>query len=1013
MRAALRVLRLIAVLLCGLSTTSVALDSGRTLAEYVRDSWDNRNGFSGGQVNAFAQTPDGYLWIGAERGLYRFDGRRFVDARQLDASLPNPLNVLGLATDGEGSLWIRLLGPNLLRYRSGRFEDYFAVRSENEQGITAMNLGSRGDLLISTLAYGKRRYRDGAFQTMLPPDQPTSLVIAMAETRDGQVWAGTRDEGVSRITSHGLEPLPGTLPDKKVNVILPVENGRLWIGTDNGLALWNGSSLTTLAVPPALQKVQILTLTRDHDGNLWVGTPHGLLRMDRNNSASADTPGDAITALFEDREGNLWVGSPEGIERLRDSSFITRALPGVSSDRGGPIYVDEQGRAWIAPSSGGLIAVINGEVTRITTAGLDHDVIYSIDGGANELWLGRRSGALTCLRLQNGAVTSSRTYTRADGLPQSSIYAVHRSFDGAIWAGSVNGGASELRNGKVTTFTTINGLPSNSVTAVEDSPQATWLATSNGLARLERRASGLKWQTFTSQDGLPSNDIISLFSDRSGYLWIGSSAGLAMLREGSIQRLPSLPALREPILGITEDRRGSLWIATSTRLLSIDINSLLQNSQTTATPREYGLADGLPGTEAVRRNRSVVSDVNGRIWFSLNQGIATADPARIFATAVPALTHIESLTSDGNFIPLGQPSRLPASSKRLVFNFAGLSLAVPDRVQYRYRLEGFDHNWSEPNSLRQAVYTNLPPGPYRFHVLSSSPNDQWSGNEATYDFRIEPAAWQTWWFQLALAIALGLMVSFIIQWRIRQMTEKLNLRFEERLAERTRIAQELHDTLLQGFLSASMQLHVAAEQLSPDSRVRSSLDRILALMHQVNQEGRNTLRGLRSEAVNSTTLEQDFSRVPHDLASALSSAPNHPAFRVIVQGQARALHPVIRDEVSRIGREAILNAFLHAKATTVEVELEYSPGYLHLLVRDDGIGIDQEILRSGREGHWGLIGMRERASSIGANLKLFSRAAAGTEIELEVPGNIAYQHPTNGFRHRLARLWPKRRKRSQ
>ena len=1012
MRAALWLLRLAAVLLCSICTTSLALDPGRTLAEYVRDSWNSHNGFSGGQVNAFAQTPDGYLWIGADRGLYRFDGRTFVDARQLDPSMPNPLNVLGLTTDSEGSLWVRVLGPNFLRYRSGRFEDYFTVRSDNERSITAMNCGPQGDLLISTLSHGKLHYRGGAFQTILPPDRPTSLVIAMAETPDGQIWAGTRDQGISRLTSHGLDPLPGVLPDNKVNVILPAENGRLWIGTDNGLALWNGSSVTTAGIPPPLQKVQILTLLRDADANLWVGTPHGLLRMDRNNTTSYATSGDTITALFEDREGNLWVGSHEGIQRLRDSSFVIRALPGVPSSSGGPIYVDQQGRAWIAPSSGGLVSVLNGQVTHIAAAGLDHDVVYSIDGGSNELWLGRRSGGLTHLRLQNGAVTSSQTYTRADGLPQSSIYAVHRNRDGSVWAATVNGGASELRNGKITTFTINNGLPSNSVTAIEDSPEATWLATSNGLARLTRGPSGPpEWETLTSQNGLPSDDIISLLPDSAGYLWIGTSAGLAVQREGRIQQLPRFPALHEPIFGIAEDRRGMLWIATSSRLLSVDVNSLLQGSPAAISLREYGPADGLPGTEGVRRNRSVVSDANGRIWFSLNQGIATADPSRIFATAVPAITHIESLTADGNLIPLSKAIRLPASSKRLTFNFDGLSLAAPDRVQYRYRLDGFDRSWSEPTSLRQAVYTNLAPGDYRFHVLSSTPNDQWGGHEATYSFSIEPAAWQTWWFQLALACALGLLASFIFHARMRQMTEKLNLRFEERLAERTRLAQELHDTLLQGFLSASMQLHVAAEQLPADSPVRSSLDRILDLMQKVNQEGRNTLRGLRSEAVDSTTLEQAFSQVPHDLAPSLSSSANHPAFRVIVQGQARALHPVIRDEVCRIGRESIFNAFLHAQATAIEVEVEYTPGSLHLFVRDDGIGIDPGVLRSGREGHWGLVGMRERASSIGANLKLFSRAGAGTEVELEVPGNIAYQHPTNGLGHQLTRLWARSRKR--
>jgi signal transduction histidine kinase len=372
---------------------------------------------------------------------------------------------------------------------------------------------------------------------------------------------------------------------------------------------------------------------------------------------------------------------------------------------------------------------------------------------------------------------------------------------------------------------------------------------------------------------------------------------------------------------------------------------------------------------------------------------------------VPSLTHIESLSADGNSVRLDTAADLPSSTHRLTFNYAGLSLAVPDHVRFRYRLDNFDRDWSDPVPLRQAVYTNLAPGNYRFRVLSSSTEGEWSGQEATYNFTVAPALWQTWWFQLALAVAFGLLATLIFHLRMRQMTERLNLRFEERLAERTRIAQELHDTLLQGFLSASMQLHVAAEQLPPDSPVRPSLDHILGLMQQVNQEGRNTLRGLRSDS-GALTIEQFFSHVPQDLPP--QSSANHPAFRVIVQGQPRALHPVILDEVCRIGREAIFNAFLHARATRIEVEIEYTTGHLHILVRDDGIGIDPEILRSGREGHWGLIGMRERAHRIGATLKLFSRAEAGTEVELAIPGHIAYRNPTSSLRNRLAALWSRK-----
>jgi signal transduction histidine kinase len=478
-----------------------------------------------------------------------------------------------------------------------------------------------------------------------------------------------------------------------------------------------------------------------------------------------------------------------------------------------------------------------------------------------------------------------------------------------------------------------------------------------------------------------------------------------VLRSGRLDSFAALhPILHEPILGLAEDRLGSLWIATPTHIVSVDMKRLVANPGHLRV-REYGPADGLPGTESVRRNRSVVSDSRGRIWFSLSQGLATVDPSRAFAASPPSLTHIDSLSADGNSLRLDTIADLPSSTQRLIFNYAGLSLAAPERVRFRYRLDGFDHDWNEPVAMRQAVYTNLAPGNYRFRVLSSNNEGDWTGPEATYSFTIAPAVWQTWWFQLSLAAGFGLLATLIFHWRMRQMTERLNLRFEERLAERTRIAQELHDTLLQGFLSASMQLDVAAEQLPPDSPVRPSLEHILNLMQKVNQEGRNTLRGLRSDNESGLSIEQFLSRVPQELPSALH-ADSHPTFRVIVQGQPRALHPVIRDEVSRIGREAVVNAFLHSRATSIEVEIEYNSGYLHILVRDDGKGIDPEILRSGREDHWGIIGMRERAERIDASLKLFSRAEAGTEVELTIPGHIAYQNPSASLRKKLSALWP-------
>ncbi|HJX90517.1 MAG TPA: sensor histidine kinase, partial [Pyrinomonadaceae bacterium] len=262
----------------------------------------------------------------------------------------------------------------------------------------------------------------------------------------------------------------------------------------------------------------------------------------------------------------------------------------------------------------------------------------------------------------------------------------------------------------------------------------------------------------------------------------------------------------------------------------------------------------------------------------------------------------------------------------------------------------------------------------------------WNGEESTVQFEIEPLFWQTWWFRLSSVMAIGLAILFFYRLRLHQLTQQMNVRFEERLAERTRIAQDLHDTLLQGFLSASMQLHVAAKKLPAESPAKPLVARVLELMDQVIDEGRTTLKGLRSTSGDSYDLAQSFSGIKGELSSEIRTD-----YRVTVEGSSRPLHPFIRDEIYHIGREALLNAFRHSQANTVEVELEYRLKQFRILVRDDGLGIDPQVLRSGREGHWGIPGMRERAEEIGASLKVWSRQGAGTEVELSIPGPIAYE----------------------
>lgn len=328
---------------------------------------------------------------------------------------------------------------------------------------------------------------------------------------------------------------------------------------------------------------------------------------------------------------------------------------------------------------------------------------------------------------------------------------------------------------------------------------------------------------------------------------------------------------------------------------------------------------------------------------------------------------------------------------------------------FQYRLDGFDTDWSRPVAEREAVYTNLPPRPYVFRVKASNGDGRWTSTEASVRFEIEPSVWQTGWFQVSAAVICALGGWGLFRFRVFHVSRNLNRQFEAQLAERTRIAQELHDTLLQGFISASMQLHVAAGRLPSDSQVRPAIARVLELMGRVIDEGRVAVRGLRSSSTAAQDLGDAFAGIREELAEA-----GHIDYRVTIEGAVRPLHPMVRDEVYRIGREALLNAFRHARARTVDLELDYAPNRLRLHVRDDGAGINPQVASSGTDGHWGIAGMRERAEKIGARFTIRSRHGAGTEIELTVPAKVAFDRKvTDRHASWITRIVGKSRKASR
>ena len=455
---------------------------------------------------------------------------------------------------------------------------------------------------------------------------------------------------------------------------------------------------------------------------------------------------------------------------------------------------------------------------------------------------------------------------------------------------------------------------------MEEAPDGTmWFATSGGLS--ERTHD--RWRSYTTRDGLPSNDVNSVSMDSAGDLWVGTAAGLAVLKAGHIYAAANNhDVLREPILGIAQDHTGLLWLATLHHVLSVNREALLRGDANDSL-REYGVSDGLMSTEGMRRDRSVAEDPSGRIWFSMNHGLSVVAPARTKTESVPAIAHVEAMSVDGNPVALPGTVHIPASTshRRIVFDYTGLSFAVPNSVRFKYRLDPFDPGWSDSVATRRAIYTNLGPGTYQFRVIASSSYGQWNGSEATVPLRIDPVFWQTWWFQLSCVGALACAGLLLYRLRMYQLSRQFDMRLDERIGERTRIARELHDSLLQGFQGLLLHLQAAQTLLPrrPEEAMRA-IDEVLDQGDQALSEARHAVEDLRSSTVMHDDLSESFAVAAEELAQ-----PNPGIkFHVVVEGKPRALDPLLRDEIYRFGREALRNAYCHAKAHNIEAEITYA-----------------------------------------------------------------------------------------
>ena len=688
--------------------------------------------------------------------------------------------------------------------------------------------------------------------------------------------------------------------------------------------------------------------------------------------------GVTLLATLEDREGNLWLGTEsDGLTVLHEQKFTTyTTVDGMSGNVVRSVLQGAAGTVWVGTDGAGLNRQKAGGLSSLTTRnGLSSNVILALASGRNgDLWVGTPTG-LNLVRGAPGGTLSVKVLTTADGLADDFIRSVLVDPAGIVWVGTRHG-LTRLEHGRMSTFTALDGLGSDFIGAIVQAHDGKlWIGTSGGLTQEHQG----EFTNFKVGDGSAKNAVTSIHEDAAGVLWLGSNgAGLSRMKDSVIVPVPATNLPRD-ISGLLEDAAGRLWIGSRSgiyRVARSELDRIIAAGPGTVTLAAYDTSDGMRIRECSSGGHpAAVQMRDGTLWFATLRGVSVVDAERLHENKVPPLVAIETVLV--NDLPRGGSRELvlEPGRQRVEFQYAGLSFVAPQKVRYRYRLEGFDRAWIEAGSHRAAFYTNLQPGPYVFHVAAMNNDGVWSETEASMTLRIRPFFWQTFWFYVLLVLLAAGLTYLVYAWRVRRV-ETL---YRGVMEERSRIAREIHDTLAQGIVSISLQLEVVTRLLGTSTEAaRTQLDATRLLVRESLADARSSIWDLRSQG------PQGAEELPVRVGRALKMLTGQADLvgRLHVTGTYRAIGLVVEDELLRIAQEAVTNAVRHAACTQVTVTLTYEMKAFRLSVHDDGRGFDTRT--SGPAGHFGLRGMSERAKKIKAQLEVRSKIGAGTEIEVEL-----------------------------
>ncbi len=954
-----------------------ALNPSKALTQYSITLWTQEQGLPQNTISAIAQTADGYLWLGTDEGLARFDGYEFVVFSRDTGKLPSN-SILALAASPDGALWIGT--PNgLTEYHNRTFRTYTQKDGLPGDSVSSLFVDHAGILWV--VAGGNLSRFDGSKFTnyLRERDIPIKLVRAVTEDTRHILYVSGTNSVAQYVNGKFIELIPAAaLQADFPGKILADHAGNLWILGVRGLIRRSpdGSIMRYGAREGLSDSFGLNTILEDRGGSIWVGTDGGLARFEHgqfHTRVEASGEQSEVRCLLEDRERNLWMGGSPGLMRLRDDVFrVYGKEEGLPSDEPNTIFQDRLGTTWAGFLDAGLWRSRSGRSGWEAPSSAKGRVFSIRETHNGELLVASRDGLQ---RVKDGRV---RMFVPTDPLGRKRVFDALEDSRGRLWL-ALPQGLAELQGEEMRIVIPAAGplMESSFVTLAEGLKGSLWAgAMRGGLWHMTPNGRRL----YTTADGLGSDQIRSLYQDPHGMLWVGTlGGGLHAFHDGKFIRFTARDGLLSDNISNILDDGEALWLSTTRGICRISKQQLRDFADgriTRLEPVNYGAADGLRSAQSSPEIGSGASrHSDGSLWFATARGIAVYQPKWPARARIAPPTYIMDMTADDRHFDCSAHPRIPPGHGRVEIRYAAISLSAPERVRYFYRLDGLDSEWIGAGSRRTVTYNNLGRGNYRFRVRAQAPDG--ISNEASYEFELLPHYYESGWFR-SLCAALVLTLAWMMyQLRMRQVRSHLAAVLQERL----KLAREIHDTLAQAFVGISAQLD-ALETCLPENLRPAHI--YLELARRMSQhsltEARRSVMDLRSAALNN-----------QDLSAALQCGARNWTHgsavdvEVDVRGDVRTLSEDVEHNLLRIAQEAVTNALKHAHSSKITVRLLGSDRNLTLRVSDNGCGFEPEDAFVGMGGHFGLIGIRERAERIGGELRLESQPGGGTQVEVSVP----------------------------